>query len=322
MPPHAPSIDHLLKLNPAIPEPADFDAFWAGTLAASRKHDLNATFEPVKDDAFQLFNAYDLTFSGYDGQRIRGWVVEPAAARNAGKKLPCVVTYMGYGGGRSLPTDHLLFTTVGAVNLIMDNRGQGAQGTPGATGDIGTTGPQFSGMMTRGIDSRDTYFYRRLFTDAARAIEAAKAFDLVDPKRIVLFGANQGGAAALAAAALAPDDVHAIMIDAPSHCDLPSAVMRGDGMHGEVLAYLKAHRTKGEAVFNTLAYFDALHFAARTKAKALFSVAMLAAPNTTFAAFNRLKGEKQIKVYPFNGAEGGGIDHALEQMRFVREMLF
>ena len=201
MPPHAPSIDHLLKLNPAIPEPADFDAFWAGTLAASRKHDLNATFEPVKDDAFQLFNAYDLTFSGYDGQRIRGWVVEPAAARNAGKKLPCVVTYMGYGGGRSLPTDHLLFTTVGAVNLIMDNRGQGAQGTPGATGDIGTTGPQFSGMMTRGIDSRDTYLYRRLFTDAARAIEAAKAFDLVDPKRIVLFGANQGGAAALAAAA-------------------------------------------------------------------------------------------------------------------------
>jgi len=38
-----------------------------------------------------------VTFSGYGGHRIKGWLLLPL--QPAGK-LPCVVEFIGYGGGR------------------------------------------------------------------------------------------------------------------------------------------------------------------------------------------------------------------------------
>ncbi|MFD7454374.1 acetylxylan esterase, partial [Kitasatospora sp. NPDC059827] len=39
--------------------------------------------------------------------------------------LPVVVTYMGYSGGRGLPTEHLFWSAAGCAQLVVDSRGQG-----------------------------------------------------------------------------------------------------------------------------------------------------------------------------------------------------
>jgi len=41
-------LDELRSYKPAREEQADFDDFWAGTLTASRQHDLQARFAPVE----------------------------------------------------------------------------------------------------------------------------------------------------------------------------------------------------------------------------------------------------------------------------------
>jgi cephalosporin-C deacetylase len=67
-----------------------------------------------------------------------------------------------------------------------------------------------------------------------------------------------------------------------------------------------------------------VNFSARAKAKALFSVGlmdMICPPSTVFAAYNHYKGEKDIKIYPFNGHEGGGTFHTYEKMKFVKKYL-
>ena len=69
-------LDELKTYLPAREEPADFDAFWAGTLAAARRHDLNPVFAPV-DVGLQTIDAFDVTYSGYAGQRIKGWLLVP-----------------------------------------------------------------------------------------------------------------------------------------------------------------------------------------------------------------------------------------------------
>ena len=51
----------------------------------------------------------------------------------------------------------------------MDTRGQGGRWTFGATGDAGSGGPENSPVMT----SPETFYYTRLFTDAALAVDAA-----------------------------------------------------------------------------------------------------------------------------------------------------
>ena len=46
-----------------------------------------------------------MTFSGFGGDPIRAWFLRPRAATGP---LPCLVTYIGYGGGRAFPVDHAL----------------------------------------------------------------------------------------------------------------------------------------------------------------------------------------------------------------------
>ena len=53
-----------------------------------------------------------------------------------------------------------------------------------------------------GILDPSTHYYRRLMSDAARAVEAARALPDVDAERIVVAGGSQGGGLSLAAAGL------------------------------------------------------------------------------------------------------------------------
>ena len=115
-------LDQLQTYLPPRQEPPDFDAFWAGTLAEARAHPLAATFAPV-DSGLRLMDAFDVTFNGYDGRPVRGWLILP---RERPGPLPCVVEYIGYGGGRGLSHTHLLWASAGYAHFVMDTRGQGS----------------------------------------------------------------------------------------------------------------------------------------------------------------------------------------------------
>ena len=58
-----------------------------------------------------------------------------------------------------------------------------ARGRPGDTPDpgAGASGAEHPGVMTRGIASPETYYYRRLYVDAVRAVETAAGCPGVDP---------------------------------------------------------------------------------------------------------------------------------------------
>jgi cephalosporin-C deacetylase len=97
--------------------PADFDRFWKRTLAETAQHPLAPRYARVTDPIYELVDVYDVTFHGFGGQAVKGWFIEPAGNT---KRLPCLVTYIGYGGGRSLPVDHVMPAAAGFANLVMD----------------------------------------------------------------------------------------------------------------------------------------------------------------------------------------------------------
>ena len=312
------SLDQLKAYKPERDEPADFDAFWQSTLAEARSYPLNATFESVDYNLRQL-DSFDVTFNGYGGQPVKGWLQMP---RHREGPLPCIVEYIGYGGGRSFPTDWLLWPSAGYAHLVMDTRGQGSAWSPGETTDYEPQGssPQFPGFMTRGILSAQTYYYRRVFTDAVRAIETAQSHAAVDASRIVVTGGSQGGGITLAAAGLAPDVVAALP-DVPFLCHYRRATEITDGHpYQEISKFCQTHRDKVDTVFKTLSYFDGVNFSARAGASALFSVALMdeiCLPSTVFAAYNHYGGAKDIRVYRYNHHEGGGTYQAVEKLKFV-----
>jgi cephalosporin-C deacetylase len=311
-------LDQLRTYRPHRTEASDWDAFWAGTLAAARAFPLAAQFEPV-DYHLRAFETFDVTYAGYGGQPIKGWLILP---RERSGPLPCVVEYIGYGGGRGFPTQWLLYPAAGYALLVMDTRGQGSAWRPGDTPDVPDgANPAFPGFMTQGILDPMTYYYRRVFTDAVRAIEAARTHPAVDAERLVVAGGSQGGGIALAMTALVPE-VAAALPDFPFLCHYRRATEISDAHpYAEIARYLKIHRDKTERVFSTLSYFDGLNFAARASAPALFSIGLMddiTPPSTVFAAYNHYAGEKQIEVYPYNGHEGGEGYHDLAKLRFLR----
>ena len=310
-------LGQLESYAPDEAAPADFTAFWQDTLAEARRFPLNARFVPVQS-LLRSVQVYDVTYAGYGGAEIRAWLLLPAETT---APLPCVVEYIGYGGGRGQPSDWLLWPSLGYATFVMDTRGQGTTWRTGDTPDPQAGGePHLPGFMTQGISSKESYYYRRVYTDAVRAVEAAGSHPNIDASRIAVTGGSQGGGLAIAAAGLVPE-VALCMPDVPFLSHFSRAVTLTDSApFSEIAAYLRIHRTRVSETMNTLRYFDGLHFAPLAKAPALFSVALMdfvCPPSTVYAAYNRYGGEKAIRVYPFNGHEGGESQQAQEKMAFL-----
>jgi cephalosporin-C deacetylase len=317
--------EELLVYKPQRKEEADFDSFWTSGLAEAAAFPLDATFVPY-DCGLPAVEVFDVSFSGYAGERVKGWLILPSAAARPSLpayrsgKLPCVVEYIGYGGGRAFPWDWLLWSNAGYAHFVMDSRGQGASWAPGDTEDRCPTGPSVPGVMTKGIDAPETYYYRRIMTDAVRAVEAAASNQAVDPERIALTGGSQGGGLAIAAGALS-GKARFIMSDVPFLCHYRRATEITDAdPYGELARYLHTRRDSEETVFRTLSYFDGLNFASRTRIPALYSVALMdtiCPPSTVFAAYNWHAGDKEIRIYPYNNHEGGGTYQTREKLRYA-----
>jgi len=311
-------LEQLRTYLPPRNERADFDAFWQQTLDEARRFPLGAAFEPV-DYGLRTVETFDVTFNGYGGQPIKGWFLLP---RHRSEPLPCVVEYIGYGGGRGFPFTWLLWSSVGYAHLVMDTRGEGSVSWPGSTPDREPEGsnPQYAGFMTRGILNPQTYFYRRVFTDGVRAVEAAQSHPAVDSERIAVTGGSQGGGIALAVSGL-ESRVSVSMPDVPFLCHYRRATEITDAdPYNEIVKFCQTHRDKVDTVFNTLSYFDGVNFAARSKAQALFSVGlmdMICPPSTVFAAYNHFAGPKDIRVWRFNNHEGGDVHQAVEKIKFL-----
>ncbi|MDR5701886.1 acetylxylan esterase [Agromyces aerolatus] len=309
-------LDQLREYRPVVAEPEDFDAFWATTLAETRA--VGGVVDSTRVDAgMVMVDTYDVSFPGFRGEPIKGWLNVPS-----GEPRGMIVEYNGYGGGRGLPHERLRWAAAGYAHFFMDIRGQGsAWGSGGETPDQGVMPASIPGFMTRGILDPNLYYFRRLYTDAVRAVDAVRSLDIVPPTEVTVVGSSQGGGVAIAVSALI-SDLRAALPSVPFLCHFERAVgMTTSDPYSEIVRYLSVHRGEEAAAFTTLSYFDAVNFARRAKVPALFAAALMdpvCPPSTVFAAANAWSGPMDMTVYPFNEHEGGGEHHWVAQERWLR----
>lgn len=308
--------------------PDGLDAFWSRTLAQARAAAGPPRLAPVHT-GLSLVDTWDVTFDGYAGEPVRAWYHRPITPTTP---RPVVVHYQGYGGGRGLPHEVRLWVLAGYPTLDVDTRGQGGGHRRGDTPDPVGAEPSHPGFLTRGVRDPHTYYYRRVFTDAVLAAEAAAELPGCDG-RVVVAGASQGAAMALAAAALAhptfasttTPTIAAALLDVPFLCDIMRAVdLCDEGPYPELARYLAVHRQDAEAVRTTLAHHDGAVLATRASCPALFSAGGMdpvGPPSTAFAAYHAYGGPKRMEYYHFNGHEGGGADHQVLQLAWLAQTL-
>jgi cephalosporin-C deacetylase len=300
-------IAELEKHRSTVDEPTGLDAFWAEAIAAARAAASEPVLERFEADTYGSLEVFDVTFSGADGDPVKAWYLRPGG--QADKPLPCRVAFVGYGGGRDRPARHALYPACGYATLVMDTRAQGGIWSAGATPDpgAGVSGPEHPGLLTRGISAPETYYYRRLYIDAVRAVETASVLPGVDAGRIAVAGASQGGALALAAAALSPELVWLCHADVPFLSDIERALdVAVDYPYLELVAYLALHPELEGAARHTLRHVDNALLATRIRAHTLVAVGLrdtVTPPSTVFASYNAIAGSKEIAVYPYSGHE-------------------
>ncbi len=284
--------------------PTDLESFWADTLAQARSVGGEVTVTPAST-AVTAFDISDVTFPGFGGEPIRAWWTRPKGITT---DLPAVVEFIGYGGGRGLPHERMLWAAHGYQQFVVDTRGQGSVFVTGDTPDPYGSGPATPGFFTKGIDAPENLYYRRVFTDAARAVDAVRTLPGVRADRVATWGHSQGGALALAAAALVPD-VAACAARTPFLCGIDrSAAISPEGPYLEVATYQSVHRDSGPRALDVLSYIDCALLAPWIRCPTWICVALMdtvCPPSGIYGAINNMTIAPEVVVRPFNGHEGG-----------------
>ena len=318
------ALDELRSYRPDLTEPADLRDFWATTLDDAQAHDIDVTWTPY-ESPLRTVDVFDVRFSGFGGQRIAAWLLLPRQRRDP---LPCIVQYVGYGGGRGLPHEWLTWSAMGFAHLVMDTRGQGSAHHPGRTPDLDPEGspPHVPGFLTLGLPDPARHYYRRLFTDAVRAVEAAASHPDIDASRVVTAGGSQGGALSLAASILRgwllADPPAAVLADVPFLCHFRRAA--------ELASDFAVHRAgrvvqppprpgrgrlRGTWRTSTWPCSPGTRWRRACGASRLRDP--ICPPSTVFAAHNRYGGPADMRVWEWNEHEGGEAFQELEQVAWL-----
>ncbi|GAA2615652.1 acetylxylan esterase [Dactylosporangium fulvum] len=312
-------LDQLRTYRSAAKEPVDFDAFWSATLDEARALAAPAAVTEVRT-GLRTLHVSDVSFSGYGGQPVKAWLIRP---RGVDGPLPVMVEFIGYGGGRGFVNDWLLWSAAGYAHLVMDTRGQGGGWRAGDTPDPEGSGPQSPGFLTRGVLDPHTYYYRRVITDAVRAVETARALPFAE--RVLVSGISQGGGLALAAAGLSGDAVAGVIASVPFLCDIRRAVtITNNDPYAEFARFCRLNPARAAQALSTVDYVDGVHFAPRITAPALVSAALMdltCPPSTVFAAYNAIPGTKELELYEWDGHDGGRGHFAARAVDFANALL-
>ncbi len=271
--------------------PDDFDAFWVAQKQTVRKTPLDITLTSVETKEKSV-NSFDVLAKTPEGP-ITAYLSIPANA--APKSLPIIITTQGAGVSTANLGKTLEWAKEGFIALDFN-----IHGTPnGQTNEYYLQRYQtdLKDYFIRGRDNRETFYFRGAFLRLVRAIDLATEHPAWDGKTIVVYGGSQGGAQAFAAAGL-HEKVTLFVAGIPGMCDLT----------GETVGRINGwpyNRPDGKPqtpeIIETAQYFDAANFAARIKAQALVTAGFadnVCPPTTIYAAYNNLKGRKEILPMP------------------------
>ncbi len=246
-------------------------------------------------------SVYRITYPGFEHSTIQGWLAVP----DSDGPLPGIVSYHGY----NYAMDGNLHDTVqlslhGYAVLHMLCRGQ--QG--GSVDNTVTSHGNTAGWMTKGILSKEEYYYRAVYMDAVRSVEVLASMDKVDAERIGVTGGSQGGALSVAAAALSPL-VKVAVADFPYLAHFERAIdMAPTGPYLEINDYFRKNPDPKieEQAKETLSYFDVMNLAPEINCHVRINIGLvdeITPPSTVFAVYNHLNASKDLGIYRYFGHE-------------------
>ena len=285
--------------------PSNFESFWETSVTFAQNAQVESAVE--LPSATQAATFKRITFTSTDQTQLRARVILPAgvsvaeplaatelsapAELSASAKLPAVVLFSDLGRGVRSWLHLLRFSALGMPVVALEARPCEAPLKDAWRGAL--TAEELARALINPDDAASSTL-KQLIDDALVTASVASRFLGCTT---VTWGEGLGGSQALFAAALLPKDVSATMALNPLFADnattLRSVVGCGD-------------TPQSDAAIDAVGFLDSACAAELVRVPALIGTALLdqtAPTEGTFALFNRLKGQKEIRVYPKFGHE-------------------
>ena len=267
--------------------PSNFESFWETSVAFAQ----NAHVESVVElpSATQTATFKRITFTSTDQTQLSARVILPAGVSEA--KLPAVVLFSDLGRGVRSWLHLLRFSALGMPVVALEARPCEASLKDAWRGAL--TAEELAGALINPDDAASSTL-KQLIDDALVTAAVASRFL---GRTTVTWGEGLGGSQALFAAALLPKAAIATMALNPLFADnattLRTVVGCGD-------------TPQSDAAIDAVGLLDSACAAELVRVPALIGTALLdqSAPTEgTFALYNRLPGQKEMRVYPKYGHE-------------------
>lgn len=259
----------------SIPEPADFDAFWAKQKARLKEVPIKASFVETtqKRDGFDV---YDIRIDCPGGKPVSGYLAIPKDAKP--KSMPAQLLYQGYsvsGAG--------LNTIPGKIALTINAHGIGNGREKDYYTALGQGELKGYGFNTKGNEDPETAYFNGMALRVLRSLEYMKTRPEWNGKDLIVTGGSQGGLQSMWAAGLDPD-VTNCNVGKPWCCDLG----------GVTLGRLKGWRPDWVPA---LGYYDPVNLGKRVKCPVQIHAGLgdyTCPPSGITALYNAIKTPKKI----------------------------
>jgi cephalosporin-C deacetylase len=269
------------RLQPSVPRPSDFDAFWAAKIKALKAVPENAVLTP-SDSGKPGVEYATIRMDNVGGARVYGQVAKP---KRAGK-FPALVILQWAGGPYPLQKQ-----------WVTDRAAEGWLALNVSPHDVLPTEPQpfydalpqeLKNYHAIGRADRDKSYFLRMYLADYRAVEYLSKRPDWDGRTLVVMGTSMGGQQSLAVAGLHPKITH-VVVNEPAGCDTNGP------LHGRASGYPN-WPADDPRVMKTALYFDPVNFAPRIKATSLVAIGFVdtvTPPVGIYIAFNQIKAPKE-----------------------------
>ena len=282
--------EELERFTTQVTRPGDLEEFWKRVMGEAALVPLDTTVSPEPMRSNESVQVFQATYRSLDGLEIATWYCVPAKGEGP---FPAIIHFPGYKGEPALRRD---WGAKGVIVLTVAVRGKLRSNS--------TFNPGYPGLLTKGIESRDTYGYRGVIADCARAVDFLLSRSEVDPQRIFACGSSQGGGLTLITTALRPE-IKGGVSGYPFLCCFPESMnMLRSYPYDELNCYARAYPERVPQMLETLRYYDAVNFVGWIRCPMVVGIALddeVCAPETSFAAYAGLGGPKELWLFPESG---------------------
>ncbi|WP_314951941.1 acetylxylan esterase [Lancefieldella parvula] len=290
--------------------PSNFESFWETSVAFAQNAQVESIIE--LPSATQTATFKRITFTSTDQTQLSARVILPVGTYGAeslsAADLPAVVLFSDLGRGVRSWLHLLRFTALGMPVVALEARPCEPQLKDTWRGAL--SAEELAHALINPDDAAASTL-KQFIDDALVAASVASCFL---GRTTVTWGEGLGGSQALFAAALLPKEVSATMALNPLFADnattLRAVVGCGD-------------TPQSDAAINAVGLLDSACAAELVRVPALIGTALLdqSAPTEgTFALYNRLAGQKEMRVYPKFGHERIN-QFENEQINYLREVI-